>query len=135
MSRNVFISYNFRDRELAHTLKNYFQKLGGPCQGNPVYVTRDVAAEGEAAVDKEIRSVMESCSAAIFVIGDDCHNSPWIEREAQIACSRDLAIVAVRLENTTGGLPPKLREMGIEIEDWAPDQLCAALNRAASTKL
>lgn len=135
MSRNVFISYNFRDRELAGTLKNSFQNLGGPCEGKPVYVTKDVSDEGDAAIDNEIRSVMEPCSAAIFVIGDDCHNSPWIEREAKIASSRDLAIVAVRLKETTGGLPPKLREMGIETEDWSPDALCKALNRAASTTL
>jgi len=74
------------------------------------------------------------CSAAIFVIGNNNHNSPWIDREAEIACSRDLGIIAVRLPDTTGALPPKLREMKIEIEDWGPDALCTALNRAAREK-
>src|SRR4051812_11022851 len=102
MSRGVFISYNFKNRELAHTLKNYFQDLGGPCEGKPLYVTNDVSEDGDAAIDREIRSVMDQCAAAIFVIGDDNHNSPWIEREAKIASSRNLAIVAVRLRDTKG---------------------------------
>lgn len=135
MSRWVFISYNFNNRELVRTLKNYFQDRGGPCAGKPLYVTNDVSKDGDSAIDREIRSVMDQCAAAIFVIGDDNHNSPWIEREAKIASSRDLAIVAVRLPDTTGALPPKLREMKIQIEDWGPDALCTALNRAATEKL
>jgi hypothetical protein len=134
MSRLVFISYNFKNRELSHTLKNYFQELGGPCEGKPLYVTRDVSEEGAAAIDLEIRAMMDRCTAAIFVIGDDNHNSPWIEREAEIASSRGIAIVAVRLRRTTGALPPKLREMNIQTEDWEPDALCTALNRAAREK-
>lgn len=135
MSRWVFVSYNFKNRELAHTLRNHFQEYGGPCEGKPLYVTNDVSEDGESAIDLEIRSVMDRCSAAIFVVGDDNHNSPWIEREATIASSRALGIVAVRLPETRGALPPKLREMNIQAEDWRQDALCTALNRAAREKM
>lgn len=131
MSQKVFISYNFKNRELAGSVKNFFAPLGGPCEGSPVYVENDVSADGENAIDREIASVMGSCKAALFIIGDEDHNSPWIERESRIAISQALAMVAVQHPGTTGAPPPSLREAKVPFVEWNPESLCEALNRAA----
>jgi hypothetical protein len=131
MSRQVFVSYGFKNAQIARSVKSFFQDQGGPCEGKPVYVTRDVSVDGPDAIDNEILSVMGPCEAALFVIGNDDHNSPWIEREAKIAVGKGFGIVAVRIKNTTGGLPPQLKEAGVPFVAWDPDPVCEALNHAA----
>lgn len=129
MSKRVFVSYNFReDASLARNIGVLFQPWER-CNGTPVFVERDVSAQGEAVVDREIRRVMEPCVAAVFVVGDSVHNSPWINREAQLAKSMGLRIVAVRAPNTRGNVPNELRENGIPVLEWDRDGFCDALNR------
>jgi hypothetical protein len=128
MSKPVFISYNFlSDREFAHNIRVFFQPYG-PCHGTPRFVS-DVAADDDRAVDVEIRRVMNDCVAAVFVCGQNSHNSPWINREAQLAISLGLGIVALQAPNTTGGVPAELKPVDPPIVPWGSDALCAELNR------
>jgi len=129
MSKRVFVSYNFReDAPSARNIGVFFQPRG-PCNAAPVFVEQDVSAQGEAAVDREIRRVMEPCAAAVFVVGDSVHNSPWINREAQLAKSMGLGIVAVRAPDTSGNVPNELRENDVMVVKWDRSEFCHALNR------
>lgn len=128
MSKPVFISYNFlTDREYAHNIGVFFQPCG-PCQGTPRFVS-NVSAGGNPAIDEEIRRVMDDCAAAVFVCGQNSHNSPWINREAQLAISRGLGIVALQAPGATGGIPAELKAVDPPLVPWDADALCAALNR------
>lgn len=130
MSKHLFVSFHFaRDASLAGSLKTFFQPDGGKCQGDLRFVVNDVSDQGEQAVDAEINRVMSGCHAALFLIGDDTHNSRWIEREAALAISKDLPLVAVRAPHTTGAPPPSLRGKA-EVVDWGHEALCSAINRA-----
>jgi hypothetical protein len=129
MPRNIVVSYNFTDRELVHTVPNYFHTRGGGCDGRAVFVTNDVSAEGPKAIDAEIRRVIDTCVGVLFVIGDDVHNSPWINREAELAISRPLEMVVVRLPETTGNVPNKLKSLGLVPLPWGQDPLCDAINK------
>ena len=60
MSRRVFISYDFNDKELAFNIKSFFQAEGGKCQGRPIFVENDVSDKGKNAIDTEIRRVIKS---------------------------------------------------------------------------
>jgi hypothetical protein len=129
MAKSVFVSYHFRrDHEVARNLKAFFQP-SGTCQGSPVFVENDVSAEGTPAIDREINRVMSGCDAALFVIGDDTHNSPWIDREAALAISKNLPLVAVRRPGSTGNLPPQLRDRTPLVE-WKHAALTSAVNDA-----
>lgn len=130
MSRRVFVSFNFKDVAVARNVTTFFQSQEGRCQGKTVFVEKDVSAEGDAAIDAEIRRVMSGCDCALFVVGDDCHNSPWINREAQIAIGSGLGRVAVRAPNTTGGLPHTLADSEIPFVTWGHDTLSDAMNKA-----
>lgn len=135
MSRLVFVSYNFRhDRATARNVGQLFQSGGGTCDGRPVFVEHDVSGGGDAAIDREIRRVMAPCSAAIFVVGDDSHNSPWLEREAEIATSMNLRIAAVQASGTEGGAPKVLRDRGIEPYAWADPAMCTYLNGGSPSR-
>lgn len=127
MSSPVFISYNFRDeKEFAHSIGVFFQPQG-PCYGTPRFV-RNVSVAGDDAIDLEIRRTMADCVAAVFVCGRNSHNSPWINREADLAISRGLGIVALRAPRATGGIPLQLQAVDPPIVDWGAAYLCRELN-------
>jgi hypothetical protein len=132
MSRKIFISYRFFDNEYARNIKTFFQPQGGMCDGEPVFVTRDRSAEGREAIDAEIRTVMGPCAVVLLVVGDDNHNSRWIDREVELAVSRNLPMLAVRLPGKTGGLPNRVKEIlkdrPVQIVAWREAELCPALN-------
>ena len=129
MARKVFISFNFKDKVVAKNVVSFFQEQGRACQGSPLFADRDVSAGGERAITDEIQRVMRQASLVLFVVGDDSHNSPWINYEAQLARSWDLQMVAVQAPSTTGGLPKELLEEGISFVKWTEDALCNALNK------
>lgn len=132
MSRKIFISYRFSDREIAHTVTNFFQPQGGNCDGKPAFVTNDVSSDGEKAIDEEIKRVMTGCIAVLFVVGDNNHNSTWIDREVELAVSYGLSPAAVQLPGTTGGPPNRLKEAfkekPVRVVDWTKEALCEVLN-------
>lgn len=129
MTKRIFISYKFTDAELARNLRPFFQQCGGKCEGTPVYVEKDVSKDGESAIDAEIRRVMLGCECAVFVVGADSHNSPWIRREAELAKSLGLGIVAVRLPNSTGGLPREIAGLSPPVVDWNVERIAVTLNQ------
>lgn len=136
MSAPVFISYNFRDdKEFARGIRNFFQP-DGPCHGEPRFVENDVSETDVEAIDAKIRRAMSGCVAAVFVCGDNSHNSPWINREAKLAISGNLGIVALRAPRTTGGIPNELRALSTPppLVDWGPEPLCRELNRIVSAR-
>ncbi len=122
--KNVFVSYNFKDQEVVHTVQNMAGQFSG---GNfaKFELTKNVALQGDAAIDQEIRRVMNSCDSVLFVIGNNNHNSPWINREVELAISADKRLVLTRLPGTTGGPPARLA--GHPIAEWKPNKLADAL--------
>lgn len=129
MARRIFVSYNFKDREIAHNIGKFFQSEGGKCQGKPVFVKNDLSKQGKKSIDKEIQSVIAGCSAVLFIIGDNNHNSPWINREAELSISMGLKSVAIRYPDTTGSLPNVLKKCEIPFVEWDQSSLSNILNR------
>lgn len=132
MSRKIFISYNYKDRQLAHQVIDFFQPQGGQCQGSAAFVKENVAEQGDAAIDAAIKDVMTPCVGVLFVVGDNNHNSPWIDREAELAVSRNLGMVLVQLPDTTGGVPNRLKDL--PVVEWKSHALCDALNKIPQPK-
>lgn len=106
MARSIYVSYNFNDRELARALPTVQKNFIRLVCGKFVFVTEEIAKLGEAAIDEQIRGMMESCDAAIILIGD---NSPLIEREVELAVARGLPILGVRFKDSIATIPARLR--------------------------
>lgn len=133
MSRNIFISYRFKDRSIAHNVETFFQTQGGTCDGKPKYVENNLSSEAPAVIDAEIKRVMDQCMGVLLVVGDDNHNSTWVDYEVAYADGCRLPIVAVRLPGYKGGVPNRVknrvRNQEIPFVEWTQDALCDALNR------
>lgn len=127
MARRIFVSYNFNDRELAHSIHGMSQENGGPVQGKFEFVTNDVARHGDAAIASEIKRIMQRCDAALFIVGDNSHNSPWINYEAQLVDTFRLRTAVTRHPKATGGVPHQLRRIETVLP-WDPYAIGHALN-------
>ncbi|MDY0250038.1 MAG: TIR domain-containing protein [Pseudomonas sp.] len=129
MSNRIFVSYNFNDREISRSISSFTQLHGGPVRGSFTFVKNDVSAYGDTAIDKEIKEVMSGCDSAFFVIGNNSHNSPWINREAVLAMSKGLKIVVSIFPNTNGGVPSALRNIPYTEVKWTPSNIAQELNK------
>ena len=124
MAKNIFVSYNVNDREVSRSVKEMIQKQD--LKGQIVYV-EDVSHHGETAVDWEIEHTMKRCDAALFVIGDNVRNSPWIEREAAHAIAKEIPVLATQLPGMEGNCPSQLDDT--KMVNWDRQSLAENLNR------
>ncbi|SIO94773.1 toll/interleukin-1 receptor domain-containing protein [Vibrio spartinae] len=129
MAKKIFVSYNFNDKEIVHSVKNMLQSNGGKINGQFSFVTSDFSAQGNDAINKEIKKVMSDCDAALFLVGDNSHNSPWINREVQLAKSLNLHIVLTRLPDSRGAAPKGLTDSYYPEAEWKANDLAYCLNK------
>jgi hypothetical protein len=71
---------------------------------------------------------MQGCDAALFIVGNNNHNSPWILREAELAISMNLHLVLTRIPESTGAIPPILSRMSLPVAKWEVQDIADRLN-------
>lgn len=125
--KKIFVSHVFNDREVTHSIKGMSVENSGVVNGRFVFVENDVSISGSSAIDREIRNVMSGCNVALFLVGNNNHNSPWIEREVDLATSMGLPIIIMRLPFTSGGVPNALRNKRFDECRWNAHSLAALI--------
>lgn len=135
MPKKTFISYNYSDAELAHTVRSHFNNGGGPIQGKPVSVKENVSDDGPKAIDRTIKQAMSGCDEALFIVGDNAHNSRWISREAELAVSQGIPVTVAQLPGSNGGVPEALNKVPHEKVAFSGTQIANTINhRGVNTK-
>lgn len=129
MAKNIFVSYNFNDRKVAKTVKKMMQRHQDDIEGQIVFIENDVSYNGETAIDWEVEHVMEECDAALFVLGDDQRNSPWLDKEAKHAVARNIPILATTLPDTNIEQPRVLQNADCTMLHWNGAELSTHLNQ------
>lgn len=109
MSKQVFISFSHKNLDLRNDLRVMFAEWGGPIQATPVYLTEDVREEGTPAVEREIQKKMQPCCGLLLAVGEDVHNSEWIDYELNLAAGWQKPWAPVRHPRSKGGLPNNFR--------------------------
>ena len=102
--KSVFVSYVYEDRGWVETLKSWNL-------GSDVRITHERAdkrQDGKAAIDNELNTMIQGCSAVLVLVGQNSHSRPWIDREIQLAISKNKPVVVARIPGTTGGAPASL---------------------------
>lgn len=108
MSRSIFMSYVYEDKKHRDLLKNWCNKK---LLGENIQITferGDYRTKGEAAIKTEILSMIQGAAAVIFLIGQNTHNHPWVNYEAEVTISKKRKVVLVRIPGTTGQSPKNL---------------------------
>ena len=114
----IFLSYKWEDRESANGLEGLLKNPNNKYQHFTEREQEDVRNKGENAVKNYLKSIIQDCDALICLIGNDTQNATGVRYELDVAKSLRKKIVAIRIPQTTGGLPFILRSWGITEVKW-----------------
>lgn len=128
MKNKIFVSYKFSDKQVCHSIKTMSVDHNGPVKGSFVFVENDMSGHGSTAVNNEIKKVMSNCNIALFLVGNDNHNSNWIKREVDIAISKGMKLVVMRQTNSYGGIPNALLNQSYTECPWGANHLAKLVN-------
>lgn len=108
MTASLFVSHVFEDALHRDTIRGWAERglLG------PVTVTgesADVRQGGDPAIRAHLAPKVRGASAVLLLLGNDTHNHPWVQYEAQFAQSHHIRVVVIRIPGTRGAVPPSLR--------------------------
>lgn len=113
MPSSVFLSNVYEDRQACDTIRSWWSagKLG------PGMVitgeSADVRQGGDSVIRAHLAPKIRGASVVLVLLGNDTHNHPWVEYEAQFAQSHHVRVILVRIPGTSGAAPSNLR--------WAPE--------------
>lgn len=132
MSRNVLISYRFRDVARARQVEAFFVGQGTECEGEAVFSDTDPTEGAESAIKHEVNPLVNDCEAVLLVLGaTEEDDDTWLDREVRLARKLGVAVAAVQLRGTAGGVPDRIRGGGeIPLVEWGPGTICQALSEA-----
>ena len=126
MAKRIFLSFSFVERNLLNDLLQFFQPNGGPIQATPTYMKTDLSAYGEERIKQAIREQMQGCVGLLVLVGEEAHNSWWIQYEAGVANELQIPKYGIRHPTRQGGFPNAHRGMA-EIP-WDRTALATVIN-------
>ena len=109
MARKIYIASNFSDQALTASLPPIQKNLFGLRKGDFLFAGHELASQPAAVIDAQLCALIGAADAAIFLLGDQQHTSPLIEREAELAIASGLLILGARIRGSTNPPPARLR--------------------------
>jgi hypothetical protein len=103
--RTIFVSYKYEDAKYLNTILNWEKKGLFSDQIKFVYEKQDKRQEGKIGIEKYLSAYLQGMSLLLVLIGQDTHNSEWVNFEIKYAKQRNKVILPVRIPETTGGIP------------------------------
>lgn len=128
MAQKIFVSYNFNDRAVTQTVKQMIESWQDSIDGLLVFVENDVSYNGPTAIKWEINHVMAGCDAALFILGHQAQNSPWVVEEATYAMANDMSILLTKLPGDSLGVPDILDRDHYSKLSWDANELTQCIN-------
>lgn len=127
ISMRVFLSYVYEDVAYVKQIQDWATsgQLGGV---QIVTESEDVRQYGSEAVYAYLRQKMRQSDLILVLVGQDTHNRKWVDSEIHYFVSAGRPILATRVPNTTGGVPPSLAGHGLL--SFRPETLKAAIHKA-----
>lgn len=126
MAKRIFLSFSFVDRGLLNDLLRFFQPHGGPVMATPTYMVSDISEGGPERISQAIREQMQGCVGVLLLVGDEAHNSRWIQYEMGVANELRIRKFRVQHPTRTGGAP--VAHAGMHEIPWSPQEVAAVLN-------
>jgi nucleoside 2-deoxyribosyltransferase len=92
--REIFLSYNHKDRNLAWKVKQELKKLGFA----PFLAHQDISVSAEWRA--EILKHLNNCTAVIAIVTENFAESAWTNQEVGIALGKDKPIVSLMFDRS-----------------------------------
>ena len=132
MARRIFISYQHINQMKAKGFNLLRWNKNVPVEFVGRHLLDPVDSSNEAYISRRIREQIRGTSVTVVLIGEETHNSDWVEREVRWSLEKDRpnGILGVRLHDGVE-IPDSLKDCGAEIIDWDSDEFGPAIERAA----
>lgn len=118
MSRTLFVSHNFYDQKIVNLVHSMFPNSGRNVFGKAIYLKHPTRCQNHDLIGNEITQAMYQCDTALFAIGNNNRNSPWLNQEVQCAQTYALSIVLVWLPGSNGSVPNSLAGCHYPMAEW-----------------
>ena len=70
---------------------------------------------GTKFIETKLKERIDTCEALLVLVGNNCHNRPWLDFEIKHTTSTRKRVLWVRLKDTNGEAPIEIRnQMPIE---------------------
>lgn len=129
MARPLFVSYVTEDKNWLSQLRDWSrQRLLGDFEIDAFDEKLHPTLDSE--IKNQIKERIRKAAAVIVLVGDNTHNHDWIPIEVEIANSfpSPRPVLAVRIPNTSGGLPKILGDK--KLLDFKPEIIEGVLKTA-----
>jgi MTH538 TIR-like domain (DUF1863) len=124
ISKRVFLSFADEDTQ---KVKNLMPLLSNPEYDLDFYEgPLDIAidAPGADVIKRAIGEKIVKCSIVVCLIGENTHNSKWVDSELQKNRNKGNRIIAMALKGTQDAvLPVVIREENLTFYPWDPQRL------------
>ncbi|HYV49080.1 MAG TPA: TIR domain-containing protein [Myxococcaceae bacterium] len=124
MSKNIFISYKFSEKNWKDNGLQFFNAHEGRAQATPVTIEAgEIEAPTKAKIQDAITAKLKSAAALLVVVGNQ-GLSDWVEYEVGVALTLNKPIAYTRHPQSSGALPsnaqnnPKVRQI-----DWSQEAI------------
>ena len=129
MIKRIFISFREIDRQNREAFEGILKNPNSPLKGIPVSSREDVRNQGEKSVKNYIKKLIDESDCMIVLIGNDSHNSKWIDYEMDVATSKKKPLLGIRIPSTTGAGPELFRRRLFIPVDWDANIIKESLDR------
>jgi hypothetical protein len=90
-------------------------------EATPTFMKQDLSASGEERIKAAIREQITGCAALLVLVGDEAHNSRWIQYEAGVANELHIPKFGMRHPSRRGGFPNA--HLGMKEIEWSRTEL------------
>ncbi len=123
MLEKIFISFRETDRQHREGFEGLLQNPNSSLKAIPISSREDVRHQGEDAVKNYIKEMLNESDIMICLIGNDSHNSKWIDYEMNVATSKQLPTIGVRIPNTYGSGSLLFKKRNLPLVNWNVDEI------------
>ena len=119
----IFISYSDDDIEWRDNLYSLIRNPNTNFTDVPIQERENFRGTSEEIIKNYLRPLVSEASCLILLVGNNTHNGWFLNWEIDVAISQQKPIGAIRIPDTTGGLPTKLRGMNIPMVNWNNEEI------------
>ena len=113
MPKSIFVSYVYQDKSSRDYVARWFASEHLGPERVMITESEDLRQQGERAIENHLKPLIRGAAAVLCIIGQNTHNSSWVEYELDVATSLNKLIVLARLPGTSGAAPPRYRHLSI----------------------
>ncbi|MDD5130975.1 MAG: TIR domain-containing protein [Candidatus Omnitrophica bacterium] len=122
--KRVFLSFASEDFQKVEKLLPLLNSLEYELDFYPDFLGMDIDAPGAQVIKQAIGEKITKCNTAVCLIGENTHQSKWVDSQLQKNRNKGNRIIAMALKGTESAvLPAVIREENLTFYPWDPQRL------------